>query len=350
MTPRATAALFSAPFALLLAASVAGAQLPDNTRIEIDPTADPDPAYRETLEERERQILDEAAASGESALPLAIGPGREEGAEPEPAEAQPAVYGAAAQPEVAAPAQPAQPRAPAPASPYEEYRGAAGGRDIANLLDVLIEEWSRPGEVIAIAYPADPPAGEAAAPSASAPSVPLAPPGVAPGAALYARTLYEANSDWPGPVLIEVLEPPLAGAVASGSFQRVRDRLVLRLTSLSHEGRRREIDGWAVGLDCACFAVEGEVERHWFDRVLLPAALNFATGWLDAASRAATTVQVQGDVVISSSRELTEREQIYEGLAAATQTVGAVLTEDAPVAMTVRIPRGAELALVLVDG
>ena len=211
---------------------------------------------------------------------------------------------------------------------------------------MLIEEWSREPQIVAVGY--DAASARAAeslgetAPASGPPAVTLA---IEAGRPLYARTLYEVNSDYPGPVLVEILEPPLVGAVATGTFTRVRDTMVLHLTHLEVGGVRVPVDGWAVGLDCACFGIDGQVDRHWFDRVILPAAIAFVEGWSRALARPATTVNVEGNVVVESVDAATSDERIYEGIAAATGPAAAVLQEDAPRAMTVSIPRNTELAV-----
>ena len=230
---------------------------------------------------------------------------------------------------------------------YGDYGApaAAPGQDLADLLALLIREWSREPEIRQLAY------GAASAPAAGPEPPPAHPPGPALAAAiragrpLYARTLYEVNSDYAGPVIVEILEEPLAGAVATGGFEVVRDRMVLRLASLDHEGLRVPVDGWAVGLDCACFGIAAEVDRHWFERVILPAAISFAEAWTAALARPDTTVTVEGNVVVESTRQAADDERIYEGVAAATGQIGRVLSEDSPRAMTVRIPQNTALAV-----
>ena len=131
-------------------------------------------------------------------------------------------------------------------------------------MNVLIETWSRPPEIVRLRYPPaaeHPPAGTTVgADKHEAPLLLL--PSIGPGRGLYARTLHAVDSDYPGPVLLELLEPPLAGAVASGAFTLVGERLVLRLDRLEYRGRSVSIDAWAVGLDCACYGVAGEVARE----------------------------------------------------------------------------------------
>ena len=350
MTPRRRLAAFLAA-ALLAGAPAAAQDPPTGSSLPLPPaeTLDPDqelsPAQAEALQAREAQILEEAAAAGESHVTVVIG----EATEPPPPEPE-----AETVPEIAYGAPPddltIHPPSEVVAPAYGDYGAPAArpGQDLGDLLAALIREWSREPEIRQLAY-----SGGAMAPAEAdeAPDAARPPPGalaaVRAGTALYARTLFEVNSDVPGPVLVEILEEPLAGAVASGAFQVVRDRMVLRLTSLEHDGVVAAIDGWAVDLDCACFAIGGEVDRHWFERVILPAAIGFAEAWASALARPDTAVTVRGDVVVEETRQATSDDRLYEGIAAATGQVGRVLTEDAPTRVTIRIPRGTPLAVTL---
>ena len=335
--------------AVLWAAGLAApalAQVPDNRGPRLDPEDSVPPAYRDTLDERDRQRLDAARAAGETFIPVIQGPGTAPEA-PAPASAVPAPARAA-------------PTPPRPA--YEGYRQlepaaprGSGREELAagDLIGVLIESWTRAPEIVRLRYPAaarspepDLPGDKNVQPDgrdarATAPILPRIP----AGRGLYARTLYAVDSDYPGPVLLELLEPPLAGAVATGAFTLVRERLVLRLTRLEYRGRSVPVDAWGVGLDCACYGVEGEVDSHWFSRVLLPSAVRFAEGFLTALSRPSETVIV-GDGVRYERLESSTREAVHAGLAGAARTAGEVLLENAPDGPTVRIPRDTEMVVV----
>ena len=320
------------------------AQVPDNRGVGLDPEDSVPPAYRDTLEERDRQRLDAARAAGETFIPVFQGRGTAPAAEGD-------------SPSAVRDAAPVRPRAV-----YEGYRqpetgrprtAEGGARGAGDLIGVLIEAWTRPPEIVRVGYPQATAhaagAGEdrdfvddaGRGKQAAAPVLPR----IAAGKGLYARTLYAVDSDYPGPVLLEVLEPPMAGAVVSGAFTRVGERLVLRLSRLEYRGRSLSVDAWAVGLDCACFGVEGEVDSHWFSRVLLPAAVRFAEGFLDALSRPDETVIVGGDVRYER-RAAATRDAVNAGLATAARTAGDVLLENAPDGPTVRIARDTELVVV----
>ena len=320
-----------APAILALAIGAAAAQqLPDNAHVTLDPDDNPDPAYRDTLHGNERSRLEEAERDGETFLPYFYGSTRPESL-PEPPEAPPA-----------APEETIDVRAPQRIVTTYERHGPLQPEAPAGLVEALISQWETPPAIIRIAYA--PPAAERqeAAPRDGAPALE----GVAPGSAFYARILYTVRSDTPGPVVIEILEAPLAGAVATGSFERVGDRLLLAVTRLHHDGVERPVEAWGVGLDCACLAVAGEVDRHWFERVLLPAALAFAGRWLEASSVPETTVSINGDVIIDEAGGDRTRQALQQGLAGVTGTVAGILAETAPREATVTLPRNTELAVV----
>ena len=339
-------------FAVLLGAGLGGpglAQVPDNRGPRLDPEDSVPPAYRESLDERDRQRLDEAREAGETFMPTFQGSSTAPEDDRAPAgEARPQDAERRTKPQTAYEAW-RRPQGPNPRAPGREAGGAG------DLIGVLIEAWTRPPEIVRVRYPEaaargpepDLPGGMNAQPDGrNAQAAAAILPHVAAGRGLYARTLYAVDSDYPGPVLLELLEPPLAGAVASGAFTLVRERLVLRLTRLEYRGRSVPVDAWAVGLECACYGVDGEVDSHWFERVLLPSAVRFAEGFLTALGRAAESVIVGDGDVRYERRESSTSDAVNAGLATAARTAGDVLLETAPDGPTVRIPRDTELVVV----
>ena len=333
--------LIAALWASLTGAGLA--QVPDNRDLRLDPDDRVPPFYRETLDERDRQRFDAAREAGETYLPT--------------------FQGSSSAPEDSAPAAAATRAPERPQTVYEGYRRqatrepAAPGRErrgAGDLIGVLIESWTRTPEIVRLRFPdtaaqdsepASPGGIDAEAAGAVAQAAPAILPRVAAGTGLYARTMYAVDSDYPGPVLLEILEPPLAGAVASGAFALVGERLTLRLSRLEYRGRSLAVDAWAAGLDCACYGVDGEVDSHWFERVLLPASVRFAEGFLTALSRPRETVIVGGDVRYERL-DASTREAVHAGLATAARTAGDVLLENAPDGPSVRIARDTELVVV----
>ena len=324
---------------LLLAAitaSPAVAQVPDNRGLKLDADDDAPPAYRETLEDSDRQRLEEAKESGGSFLPNV------QGAFPNPAPPAKAPS--------PAPPPPAPPPAPVRQTPPPTYerldRVAPGGGGLSELLGVLLETWNQPPEFVRMRFPApQPPATTDPAPPPPA-AQPSRLPSIAPGAGFYARTKYAVNSDYSGPVILEILQPPLVGAILTGSFEMVRDRLVLRLTQIHYRDETAPVDALAAGLDCACYGIEGEIDRHFLSRLLIPAAIRFAEGFATARGQPERSVTVAGETVYEQRSRPTTRQAVYTGAAAVARSFGDILLQDAPRRPTVRIPRHAELVAV----
>ena len=328
-------------------------QVPDNRGVKLDPEDAISPAYEHTLEQRDRQRLDEAQARGESFISTFHGMGEAPDAHP------PAVL-----PDVDeewANTAAVQDPAPAPRRPlpvYESGRpeavGAESGDGLAAMVEVLLESWTRPPQIARLRYGAAEPRAADAAVGAGAQGPlramgadgPKLPP-IKAGDGFYARTLYAVDSDYPGPVVLELLQPPLAGAVAHGGFERVRQRLVLRLSSLTWKGWTFPVEAWAVDPECACYGIEGEVDRHFVSRVLLPAAARFAEGFLNAVAMPARTLTVENGTVLHERAEAGTEEALYAGAAAAAGTLGDILTGDAPKETTVRIPRNTPLVVMV---
>ncbi|MDE0407022.1 MAG: hypothetical protein OXN81_04105 [Alphaproteobacteria bacterium] len=335
--------------ALLLGFGLADAawpQVPDNRDLKLDPEDPVSPAYRDTLDERDRQRLRDAREEGHSFMPMFHGAGQAPGAPP-PGVGPPNRDAAA----TAAPPREEAARAQRPVTPYERTvhgNPQAGGDGLAAMVGMLLEAWTRPPAIARLRY-AQPEAragdDEPSRTEQGEDAGRLLP--VRAGDGFYARTLYAVDSDYPGPVVLELLQPPLAGAVAHGGFERAGQRLVLRLTSLTWDGATFPIDAWGVDPDCACYGIEGEVDRHFLARVVLPAAARFAEGFLNAVAMPARTLTVDDGTVFHERAEAGTEEALYAGAAAATRTLGDILMADAPKESTVRIPRNTPLVVMV---
>ena len=332
----------------VLLCSGAGAQVDvDNRRLRIDPSAPGTPEYDQSIEERNRRAREAAEREGRTHIDTTYGEFGD--AADRPTDRVPEKPAGEA-PAAKRPIQAARPETnrEEPAGGGYERAEEVGQGELRKLVGELLQALDRQPQVVRLRAERrrerpeegrqEPP------PTQRLPAI--APPEVAAGSGLYARMLYGVNSDYRGPVLIEVLEPPLAGAVLSGGFERVRDRLVLRLNRLSWRGRDTVVEAWAVGLDCACYGVGGEVDRHWWERLVLPAAVRFAEGYLTAKGSGGRRVEVSGETVVDERDSPTGKQAIYTGLGNATRTFGDILLEDAPRGPTVRIPRDTEIAVV----
>ena len=337
-------------------AAPAWAQFPDNRDLRLNPEDPVSPEYGRTLDERDQQRLEDARQRGASFMTTFQGTGQA------PGDSGGALAGPGRAPEDGGAEWSTSNRGiawsserPRPVYETADRFGTASappGDGLAAMVGALLESWTRPPQIVRLRYAAPPePGGDTArASESSEPSrrghdgARL--PHIAPRG-FYARTLYAVDSDYPGPVVLELLQPPLVGAVAHGGFERVGQRLVLRLGSLTWKGRTFPVDAWAVDPQCACFGIEGEVDRHFLSRVLLPAAARFAEGFLTAAAMPARTLTMQDGAVFHERRESGEREAFQAGAGAAAQTLGDILMADTPKETTVRIPRDTPLVVMI---
>ncbi len=344
--------------ALFLAASPASVALDGvGPGVKLNPADGPgDKVYQEGLDKRNLQEQEEAGQEGRSHVDVvseAVGEGSHEAVKPPEVISRPRKQ--QADPEEGEsgtiPVERVQPRREWEPEPAGDY-GRPAGEDEGNLdavVAALVEAINRPPDIRRIAWGVReaerPDRGGARVPERTAPL-----PRVGAGDAFYARVMHAVNSDYPGPVLIELLQPPLAGAVARGEFQLVRERMVIRLSSLDVAGETVPVDAVAVGLDCACFGVTGDVSYHWWERVLLPAATGFVEQYLIArAEPERRVVTVAGETVVTEESGRSARQARDAGLAAAAGRVGDVLLQQAPSRQTVEIPRNSEVAVMFAE-
>ena len=328
-------------------------RVPDNSRIDLDVTDDPSPEYWRTIDVREEQDEDAARESGDMNLPRFVGPNEEK------REAPPKAGELAVEPGPEREPEPRGQERPGPAARVEIAVPRGEGREdgLGLAIGLLFEQWNRTPSVVRIVYGTgaeDEGAGEPVVEDVGneaevSRARRIALPRVASGEGLYGRVLYGVSSDYPGPVLLEVLQHPLSGAVLRGGFEVVRERLVLRFSSMEYRGERVPVEALAVDPDCACYGVEGEVDRHFFERVLLPAALAFGQGYLEAlASPLSTISTVDGDLVVEERADREDAE-LYAGAAGAARALGGVLLETAPRGPTVTLERDTELVVVFMS-
>ncbi len=350
------AAAWVAMLAALASPCAFAQSAPDNTGVRLNPAEGAGtPVYRQGLEERNLQRLEESMETGDSHVdvvtPAAAG-GEGEAVQPPEVGAKAKIETEERDREPPATVGPETRVQPVRRVRGEDDAGPGGKVDVEvgnvdAIVAALVEALNRPPNVRRISYASREEEASSSRPTGEGRRAAPALPEVGAGDAFYARLLHAVNSDYPGPVLIEILQPPLAGAVARGEFELVRDRMVIRLSSLETGGEALSADAVAVGLDCACFGVSGDVSYHWWERVLLPAATGFVEQYLIARAEPEQRVVTGAGGTVASERRLRSARQARDaGLAAAAGRVGEVLREQAPSLRTVSIPRNAELAVM----
>jgi intracellular multiplication protein IcmE len=174
---------------------------------------------------------------------------------------------------------------------------------------------------------------------------------IAAGTVGYAQTLIEANSDVPGPILAELASGPLSGARLIGSFQMASNRyLTLRFTRAIYKGREYSIDAYALDPQTTLGAIATDVDRHYFSRIVIPAAARFLQGYAQAVSQRGTTVVVNNSSTIASQEPLDGKEQAIMGASEAINQVSNIVQQDlANRPVTVKVATGTRIGLLFVS-
>jgi len=172
------------------------------------------------------------------------------------------------------------------------------------------------------------------------------------GTVSYAQLLTEANSDVPGPVLIQIVSGPLAGARAIGSFQVAEGYekyLVLKFNLANKKGKDYSINAIALDPDTTLGGMATEVDERYFARVILPAASAFLSGLGQALSQGGSSITTSGTTTISTQAGNGMKEGLYSGLGKSAETMSQFFQQQANVTKPlIRVAAGTPMGLFFV--
>lgn len=171
------------------------------------------------------------------------------------------------------------------------------------------------------------------------------------GRILYAQLLTEANSDIPGPVLVELMSGPLKGNRLLGSFEVNSELLTLSFDTIIIGDENISIDAVALDPNTTLPGLATEVDHRYFKRIILPAAAAFVEGMTQAISESgATTITVSGENVTESTNDATNDQEVASGINEAGQEVREILDEIADeTEVLVRIAAGTPLGILFLE-
>lgn len=168
----------------------------------------------------------------------------------------------------------------------------------------------------------------------------------------YAQLLTEANTDVPGPILAEIASGPLKGARLLGSFEETFDYLTLNFDQVVFEGISYDTEAVALDPDTTLPGVITDINRRYLQRVILPTASAFITGFAEAVSQSGqTTIRIEGDTTITETdNERNEGEEVASGIAEAGQALGGLIDEVAGnTKARLRVKSGTPLGILFVE-
>jgi len=164
---------------------------------------------------------------------------------------------------------------------------------------------------------------------------------------VYAVNKLATNSDAVGtPVIVEAQSGPIAGDRMRGAFEQKDDRLVVMLTSLTHNGRDIPIQAIVVTPDTMETTVASRVEQHYLERFALPAAAAFVAGLGQALAQSNTTSVLSPFGGATGFTRLNLGQQLGVAAGASGAQIGQTLQQSAPKKATVYLDANTPVGVV----
>jgi len=349
------------------------------------PGQEVDPAYKEALQEKNKQRAEQAARSDGSAIPTPIGgprepiklPTDEGGGDEDPLEKWRKAAEARKKKDETSDLNTAAPVSlpPPPPPPAPDPEGVAElaqlmAEQMAQVINGMTPEASamltvtdpsyiddiikeRLGDAASAVGGADGAMGalEGASASGGAADEPEVKLVIPAGTVVYAQLLTEANSDVPAPILAAVLSGPLRGGRAIGSFEVAQDHLILLFHTIVKDEDHYNVEAVALDTNTTLAGLATDIDRHYFSRVIIPAAAEFISGFGEAYADAGnTTVSVSGDTVVETEADLDIQQELAKGFQSAAESVSEAIEEDfGDRPTTVRVETGTPMGLLFVQ-
>ncbi len=163
---------------------------------------------------------------------------------------------------------------------------------------------------------------------------------------VYAVNKLAVSSDGGGPVIVEAGSGPITGDRMRGAFEQKGDRLVVMLTSLTHNGRDIPIQAIVVTPDTMETTVASRVEQHYLERFALPAAAAFVAGLGQALAQSNTTSVLSPFGGATGFTRLNLGQQLGVAAGASGAQIGQTLQQSAPKKATVYLDANTPVGVV----
>jgi len=158
------------------------------------------------------------------------------------------------------------------------------------------------------------------------------------GRGIYAHPVLALSSDQVSPAVFQADSGPIAGDRMIGSFSKENNRLLVRITTVIHNGEPIGTNGVVIAPDTMEAAVASGVDQHYLTRFLLPAAAAFVQGLgqaLAATSNTAAVLSPFGGVATTTHLNIDQQLGVAAGAAAA--NIGSTLNAAAPKGPTITL-------------
>lgn len=174
---------------------------------------------------------------------------------------------------------------------------------------------------------------------------------LAAGEIAYAQLLIEANTDAPGPVLARILSGPLKGGKLIGSFEAENGYLVISFDTLVLNDDTIDINAVALDPDTTLPGLATEVDNRYLSRILLPAAAAFVTGLADAiAESGRTSITIEGETVSEETSDADDEQEVASGITEASEELEEIIDEEVDnIEPLIRVAAGTPMGVLFVE-
>ncbi|MCE9507193.1 MAG: hypothetical protein K8R48_02605 [Alphaproteobacteria bacterium] len=176
------------------------------------------------------------------------------------------------------------------------------------------------------------------------------------GSIAYAQLLTELNSDIMGPALVQILSGPFAGGRAIGKVkvkEAYNEYMVLTFTTLVKDGVSYKMNGIAMDENTTLTGQATDVDHHYLDRIILPAAAKFVEGYGGALAKTGSTVApptgAGAEPVTVAEPKPSPKEGLFKGLEESTKVVTEIIGKSAERPVTVKIAKGTTMGIFFID-
>lgn len=170
------------------------------------------------------------------------------------------------------------------------------------------------------------------------------------GSIVYGQLMNQLNSDLPGPVLVSLLSGPFAGGRAIGALEVRQDYIILTFNRVIKDGVVYDVEGVALDEETTLTGHRSSIDRHYFTRIILPAAAEFIQGYAGAVAETGTSsTTTAGGGVVQDEPEPDAREEALAGVEEAADSLADILDENTDRPITVHLDKGTTLGVLFLD-
>lgn len=173
------------------------------------------------------------------------------------------------------------------------------------------------------------------------------------GKIVYGQMLLEANSDVPFTVLAEMVSGPLKGWKLLGEFSVLDDVELLGITftmAVNEDGKQYDIEAVMLDPDTGLAGLRTDIDHRYIKRIVFPAAAEFISGYASAvADSGRTSVTVNGETVTTAEEATTDEQEVATGIEEAADEISTVLDEIGDVEVKIVIEAGTPIGVFFTE-